>query len=79
MESTPTLRDLFEQALSLAPEARARMLAELRVSPERWQRAFRYIASRPELEDIVISGGGMVGMTLAHLLRLRGFSPVVGS
>ena len=28
MESTPTLRDLFEQALSLAPEARARMLAE---------------------------------------------------
>jgi lysine 2,3-aminomutase len=30
---------------------------ELRVSVERWQKAFRYIASRPELEDIVISGG----------------------
>ncbi|HKZ12160.1 MAG TPA: serine/threonine-protein kinase [Rhodanobacteraceae bacterium] len=28
MDSTPTLRDLFEQALSLPPEARARMLAE---------------------------------------------------
>src|SRR6185312_13874049 len=28
VESTPTLRDLFEHALSLAPEARARMLAE---------------------------------------------------
>jgi 2-polyprenyl-6-methoxyphenol hydroxylase-like FAD-dependent oxidoreductase len=27
--------------------------------------------------NIVISGGGMVGMTLAHLLRLRGFSPLV--
>lgn len=27
--------------------------------------------------NIVISGGGMVGMTLAHLLRRRGFSPVV--
>ena len=27
--------------------------------------------------NIVISGGGMVGMTLARLLRLRGFSPVV--
>jgi 2-polyprenyl-6-methoxyphenol hydroxylase-like FAD-dependent oxidoreductase len=26
---------------------------------------------------IVISGGGMVGMTLAHLLRRRGFEPVV--
>ena len=29
----------------------------LRASDERWQRAFRYIESRPELEDIVISGG----------------------
>jgi lysine 2,3-aminomutase len=29
----------------------------LRVSEERWRRAFEYIASRPELEDIVISGG----------------------
>jgi lysine 2,3-aminomutase len=29
----------------------------LRASEERWQRAFQYIASRPELEDIVISGG----------------------
>jgi 2-polyprenyl-6-methoxyphenol hydroxylase-like FAD-dependent oxidoreductase len=27
--------------------------------------------------NIVISGGGMVGMTLARLLRIRGFSPVV--
>jgi lysine 2,3-aminomutase len=26
-------------------------------SSERWARAYRYIASRPELEDIVISGG----------------------
>jgi lysine 2,3-aminomutase len=29
----------------------------LRVNPERWQATFAYIASRPELEDIVISGG----------------------
>lgn len=29
----------------------------LKVSTERWARAFEYIASRPELEDIVISGG----------------------
>ena len=29
----------------------------LKVSNERWARAFQYIASRPELEDIVISGG----------------------
>ncbi len=29
----------------------------LKASEERWRRAFEYIASRPELEDIVISGG----------------------
>lgn len=29
----------------------------LKVSEERWQRAYQYIGSRPELEDIVISGG----------------------
>ena len=29
----------------------------LRVNPERWQATFAYIDSRPELEDIVISGG----------------------
>ncbi len=29
----------------------------LKVSDERWKRAYQYIASRPELEDIVISGG----------------------
>src|SRR6187549_1782766 len=29
----------------------------LKVSSERWQRAFDYIRERPELEDVVISGG----------------------
>lgn len=28
-----------------------------KVDDERWQRAYKYIASRPELEDIVVSGG----------------------
>ena len=30
---------------------------QLRANKLRWERAFRYIAERPELEDIVISGG----------------------
>lgn len=34
-------------------------VGKVRLGPndERWKRAYRYIASRPELEDIVISGG----------------------
>jgi len=31
--------------------------SELATDPKRWQQAFDYIASRPELQDIVISGG----------------------
>ena len=31
--------------------------AELATDPKRWEQAFAYIESRPELEDIVISGG----------------------
>src|SRR6202034_4729446 len=30
---------------------------QLKANDERWKRAYEYIASRPELEDIVISGG----------------------
>jgi lysine 2,3-aminomutase len=51
------------------------------VSEERWQRAYRYIASRPELEDIVISGGDAynlraqqiesIGMTLIEMPNIR--------
>jgi len=34
---------------------------------ERWRRAYQYIASRPELEDIVISGGDAYQLRAAHL------------
>lgn len=53
----------------------------LRVSTERWARAFKYISSRPELEDIVISGGDayqlrpeqieQIGMTLLGMPNIR--------
>ena len=43
---------------------------ELRVSVERWQRAFRYIASRPELEDIVISGGDAYNLRATQITEI---------
>lgn len=52
-----------------------------RVNYERWQQAFAYIASRPELEDIVISGGDSynlrpeqveaIGLTLLNMPNIR--------
>lgn len=38
-----------------------------RVDPKRWERAFEYIESRPELEDIVISGGDTYNLPAKHL------------
>jgi lysine 2,3-aminomutase len=56
----------------------------LKAKPDRWDQAFRYIASRPELEDIVVSGGDsyqlrasqvrLIGETLLemdNILRIR--------
>ena len=54
---------------------------QLKVSAERWQQAFAYIRSRPELEDIVISGGDVyqlrpeqiteIGETLLAMPNIR--------
>ena len=42
-----------------------------KVDEERWQRAFAYIASRPELEDIVISGGDAYNLRAEQIERDR--------
>jgi len=57
---------------------------QLRVNAERWERTFEYIRSRPELEDIVISGGdayqlraeqitqiGEALLSIGHVRRMR--------
>ncbi len=42
----------------------------LRPNAERWQRAFAYIRSRPELEDIVVSGGDVYQLRPDYLRDL---------
>lgn len=54
---------------------------QLSPSPSRWAKAFKYVASRPELEDIVVSGGDtyqlsgknirMIGETLLRMDNVR--------
>jgi lysine 2,3-aminomutase len=56
---------------------------QLKVNADRWQQAFAYIRSRPELEDIVISGGDVyqlrpeqiteIGETLLAMPNIRRF------
>jgi lysine 2,3-aminomutase len=42
----------------------------LRPNEERWKRAYQYIASRPELEDIVISGGDAYQLRAQNILEI---------
>lgn len=42
----------------------------LKVSPKRWEEAFAYIESRPELEDIVISGGDAFNLAAKHITNI---------
>jgi lysine 2,3-aminomutase len=42
----------------------------VKVSSERWQRAFSYIGSRPELEDIVISGGDSYQLRAEQIIEI---------
>src|SRR5439155_268963 len=43
---------------------------QLNVNPERWKKAFEYIASRPELEDIVVSGGDAYNLRAAQITEI---------
>jgi lysine 2,3-aminomutase len=40
---------------------------QLKANEERWKRAYEYVASRPELEDIVISGGDAYNLRAAQI------------
>jgi lysine 2,3-aminomutase len=43
---------------------------QFNVSEERWRAVFEYVASRPELEDIVISGGDAYNLRAAQLEQI---------
>src|SRR5262252_3192971 len=44
--------------------------AKLHVNAERWAKAFAYIASRPELEDIVVSGGDAYNLRSTQITEI---------
>ena len=43
---------------------------QLRVNADRWQQAFAYIRTRPELEDIVISGGDVYQLRAEQITEI---------
>jgi lysine 2,3-aminomutase len=43
---------------------------EMRVSEKRWRSAYRYIASRPEVEDVVVSGGDAYNLRPSQITEI---------
>ena len=39
-------------------------------SAERWRRAYQYIASRPEVEDVLVSGGDVSQLSAQHITEI---------
>jgi lysine 2,3-aminomutase len=57
LQTCPVYCRFCTRSYAIGPDTESVEKAALAKTPEMWRAAFAYIASRPELEDIVISGG----------------------
>jgi lysine 2,3-aminomutase len=84
LNTCPVYCRFCTRSYSVGPDTEEVEKAALRVDYSRWQRAFAYLASRPEVEDVVVSGGDSynlrpdqleaIGLTLLgipHIRRIR--------
>jgi lysine 2,3-aminomutase len=84
LNTCPVYCRFCTRSYSVGPNTDEVEKAALRVDYSRWRQAFAYLASRPEIEDVVVSGGDSynlradwieaIGMTLLgipHIRRIR--------
>ena len=84
LQTCPVYCRFCTRSYAVGPDTELIDKAALAKTPELWQRAFDYIASRPEIEDIVISGGdvyqlapknitliGEALLAIPHVRRMR--------
>lgn len=84
LDTCPVYCRFCTRSYAVGPNQEAVEKVSLKARPSRWDDVFAYVASRPELEDIVISGGDsynlrpdhvrLIGETLLdipHIRRLR--------
>ncbi|MBV9271452.1 MAG: KamA family radical SAM protein [Candidatus Eremiobacteraeota bacterium] len=57
LNTCPVYCRFCTRSYAIGPDTESVDKASLAKTPKQWQDAFQYIAERPELEDIVISGG----------------------
>ncbi len=84
LQTCPVYCRFCTRSYAIGPDTESVDKAALAKTPDLWNAAFAYIASRPELEDIVISGGdtyqlapknvtliGEALLAIPHVRRLR--------
>jgi lysine 2,3-aminomutase len=57
LQTCPVYCRFCTRSYAIGPDTESVDKAALAKTPELWKQAFAYIASRPEIEDVVISGG----------------------
>ncbi|MEM9862917.1 MAG: KamA family radical SAM protein [Myxococcota bacterium] len=57
LDTCPVYCRFCTRSYAVGPDQDMVEKVSLKASPKRWEDSFAYIASRPELEDVVISGG----------------------
>ena len=67
LNTCPVYCRFCTRSYAIGPDTENVDKAELAKTPAQWQMAFDYIRQRPELEDIVISGGDMYQMPPKNL------------
>jgi len=84
LDTCPVYCRFCTRSYAVGPDQESIEKVSLKATSDRWDRAFEYFASRPELEDIVISGGdcwnlradqiehiGKTLLAIPHIRRMR--------
>ena len=84
LQTCPVYCRFCTRSYAIGPDTESIDKASVAKTPELWKQAFAYIASRPEIEDIVISGGdayqlapknitliGEALLAIPHVRRMR--------
>jgi lysine 2,3-aminomutase len=70
LDTCPVYCRFCTRSYAVGVDTEAVEKARFKVDPARWQDAYSYIASRPELEDIVISGGDAYNLRAEQILSI---------
>ncbi|MBX3250038.1 MAG: KamA family radical SAM protein [Myxococcales bacterium] len=70
LDTCPVYCRFCTRSYAVGPDQEMVEKVSLKASPKRWEEMFAYVASRPELEDIVISGGDAWNLRAAQIREL---------